>query len=319
MRVLLAFLTTRMSFCYDGRGNEQIGTEVEERYSMAIDPNQNTYVVDAESMAEMTRLIEQDITITQMMGGVFPPDLDLTGIHKILDVACGPGGWVREVAYQYPDIQVHGIDKSRRMIEYAQAFVGVQELENVTFSIADVLQPLDFPDATFDLVNARALVAFVPKTAWPGLVKEFARITRPGGVIILTECDNSGDTNSPAYERYKQLVMQAMAATGLSHHPYGTDWHLTPFLGKYLQDAGCEQISLKAHVLDFSAGAPARQGFYENVKIAFKLVQPFVIKQNLATQKELDLLYDQVLAEMLSDDFRALMYWLTTWGIRKKS
>jgi len=61
-------------------------------------PDENNYFIDAESATEMTRLINQDRLFTENMGGLFPERNDVSSMHDILDIACGPGGWVLEVA-----------------------------------------------------------------------------------------------------------------------------------------------------------------------------------------------------------------------------
>src|SRR5579884_2554771 len=164
--------------------------------------SENTYVAPTESAAEMARLIDQDRLVTEAMGGLFPPDLDPKAVRAVLDVGCGPGGWAREVAYQYPEMRVTGIDISQTMIDYANGFVRVEGLDNAQFQIMDATQPLAFPDGSFDVVNARFMVGFLRRSAWPGVVRELARVTRPGGRIILTECDQTGTTNSEAYHTY---------------------------------------------------------------------------------------------------------------------
>jgi len=91
----------------------------------------STYLSDPESGAEMARLIDQDRLITKGMGGLLAelaPEM-LPRIHRILDVACGPGGWAQEVAYTYPEKEVVGVDISQAMIEYAHAQAQVQELQ----------------------------------------------------------------------------------------------------------------------------------------------------------------------------------------------
>src|SRR6266436_6885658 len=119
----------------------------------ASNPNrrENIYFNDPESGAEMARLMDQDRLITRGMGGLFPERSDLSGIQRILDVACGPGGWAQEVAFAYPEIEVVGFDISRAMIDYANAFARVQGLHNLSFQVMDILQPLTFPDSSFDL------------------------------------------------------------------------------------------------------------------------------------------------------------------------
>ncbi|GHP00378.1 hypothetical protein KSF_104250 [Reticulibacter mediterranei] len=54
---------------------------------------QNRYFIDTESAAEMARLLQQERLLTRAMGSLFPSDLDPTHLHRVLDIACGPGGW----------------------------------------------------------------------------------------------------------------------------------------------------------------------------------------------------------------------------------
>src|SRR4051812_46651907 len=104
---------------------------------------QNPYFIDTESAAEMARLLDQDRLLTQGMGGLLVErNNDFSGITRVLDVGCGPGGWVQEVAFTSPEIEVIGIDISRTMIEYAQTQAQVQHLDNAVFAIMDATRPL---------------------------------------------------------------------------------------------------------------------------------------------------------------------------------
>jgi len=274
----------------------------------------NSYVINTESGAEMARLIDQDKFITKCMGGLFPEISELAKVGSTLDVACGPGGWAQEMAYTYPDMQVVGVDISRRMIEYAKALSQVQGLDNVEFRVMDVLKPLDFPDASFDLINARFLVGFVHADSWVPLMKELMRILRPGGILRFTECDGRLTTSSQAYEKYLDLMMQAFALDGRVLN--GSTYHagVTPMLGWFFQEVGCQNIQEKVHLLNCSAGYEAYAGMCEDVKVGLKLVQPFLVRMKVATEEELEELYQQLLAEWLSDDFRGLWYFLSVWG-----
>jgi ubiquinone/menaquinone biosynthesis C-methylase UbiE len=283
---------------------------------MPSDPpqNENTYILDAESGTEMARLMMQDRLITKGMGGLFPERDDISSMHDILDIACGPGAWVLDVAYTYPKIEVVGVDISRNMIEYARAQAWTQGLNNTHFQAMDVLKPLAFPDNSFDLVNARFLVGFMPATAWPRLIDECMRITRPGGVIRLTEFDEPGTTNSPAFEEWMAMTFRAIQMAGLTSAPDGRNFGITPLLGRLLYEADCQDIDRKPHVVDFSAWTEEHETMYQNCVIAFKLVQPFLIKMGVTTQEEADQKYQQMLIEMMLKDFYALWYYLTVWG-----
>lgn len=274
----------------------------------------NTYFIDPENAAEMARLTKQDRFITKEMGGVLPERTSLAGLHQVLDLACGPGGWVLDLAQEYPQIQVTGIDISELMIAFARSRASSQGLPNATFQVMNVLQPLDFPDATFDLVNARLLVGFMPTSAWPLLLQESLRITRTGGSIRLTEGDTWGLTTSPAIEQLRCLFSRALQIAGYSFSPDGQTAGITPVLRRLLREAGYQNIQRKAHAIDYSYGTDAYEDFILNFQIAFQLMQPFLITCGVTTQEEVSLLYDQAIREMRAKDFGGVWFFLTMTG-----
>lgn len=277
--------------------------------------NGNVYFNDPESGAEMARLLEQDRLITKGMGGLFPERAnDFSGISRILDVACGPGGWVQDVAFAHSEIEVVGFDISRAMIEYTHAQARVQGLDNASFLVMDLLKPLEFPDQSFDLVNAR-FINFLPAATWPPLMQEFRRISRPGGFIRLTESEWWYFTTSPALENLNALIIRALKLQG-SFSQTGRFTGILPMLASLLRDAGCVNIQYVPHAIDFSAGTEAYTGFRRDASVVFKLFQPFILRMGVTTQEEVNQLYEQMLLEMLQEDFRALMLPLTAWGER---
>ena len=279
-------------------------------------PNEqeNTYVIDSESGTEMARLTDQDRLLTEAMGSLFSPGLDLSSVSRVLDVACGPGGWGLEVAYRHPEIDIVGLDISQIMIQYANAQADVQHLSNAHFQVGDVLKTLPFDENTFDVVNARFMISFMPKDAWPRVVQELVRVLKPGGTLCLTETDDWGVTTSPSLEQMKRLVYKAAAEAGRSLEPEGRHFGITPMLGAFLKQAGCQDISEQAAVLNASFGEKAYEGNYRNFQFLLQLIQPFLLKMRVATQEELNTLYDNVLLEMLSPDYRAIWYFLRVWG-----
>ena len=50
---------------------------------------ENAYVIDIESAAELARLLHQDRHVTKSMGGLLAEQSDISNIHDILDIACG--------------------------------------------------------------------------------------------------------------------------------------------------------------------------------------------------------------------------------------
>ena len=281
-----------------------------------IDPLKSgkVYFNDPESGAEMVRLLEQDRLMTQGMGGLLPErSNDFSGIQRVLDAACGPGGWVQEVALAHREIEVVGFDISQAMIDHARMQAQVHSLDNARFMVMNLLQPLDFPASSFDLVNAR-FINFLPAAAWPKLLQEFRRIARPGGIIRLTESEWWYYTNSPALENLNALIIRALKLQGGSFSERFTG--VLPMLGRFLLDAGCSTINYQPHVIDYSFSTEAYQGFRQDAAVVFKSFQPFIVRMGVATQKEVDQLYEQMRLEMLQEGFRGLMLPVTAWGVK---
>jgi ubiquinone/menaquinone biosynthesis C-methylase UbiE len=273
----------------------------------------NVYFSNPESSVEMSRLLDQDRLFTEGMGGLLAEFDDLSRFHRVLDIACGPGGWAQELAMAHPEMEVEGFDISQTMIDYARAFAEVRKLTNLTFHVMDVQKPLDFDDNSFDLVNSR-FINFLPAAAWPKLMDELNRITRPSGVIRMTESEWWYFSNSPALGNLNAMLIRALKVQGDSFDKNGRFTGVLPMLGKFLRDIHFVNIQQKSHVIDYSFGSRAWEGFRQDARANFKLFQPFIIRMGAATQEELDQLYQQMLAEMASETFRGLMFPLTVWG-----
>ena len=280
----------------------------------SLPPREDTYFIDPEDATEKARLLLQGRLITQNMGSLLPEGIEPQKVHDVLDMACGPGGWVIDVAFEYPEMQVVGVDISQQMIAYASALARVQRLGNASFSEMNLLKPLEFAEQSFDLVNGRLLMSFMPRTAWVGLVQECMRVLRPGGTLRLTEADNFGITNAPAYEKLNRLMVRAMHKAGQTFSPELDTFGVTPMLGAFLRRAGYVNLRQKAHVVDFSFDTEAHDGWYENFTFTFQLLQPFMVKMQVTTSEEVDQLYHQAREEMTREDFRAVWFYLSVWG-----
>ena len=277
--------------------------------------SESTYVIDSESAAETARLMHQDRLITEQIGGLFPLEIDSSKISQILDLACGPGGWALAVAHAYPKTQVIGVDISQTVVRYANAQAWAQGLNNAHFEVLDILKPLEFDDASIDVVNARLLFGFMLTKAWPGLLRECMRILRPGGLICLNECE-IGITNSPASEHLGALFLRAIQRAGMVFSPDAHHLGITPMLGSLLRAAGLRDIQQRTAVIDYSTGTTIHDAFCQNIMIGSKLAQPFMIKMDVSTQEELDRYYQQCLDEVYADDFRGVWYYLRVWGTK---
>jgi ubiquinone/menaquinone biosynthesis C-methylase UbiE len=275
------------------------------------------FVQDRKSEKELTRLAIQDRLITTAMGGVLPEQADPTVFHRVLDVGCGTGGWLIEAAQTYPMMSLMGIDISQRMIKYARAQANAHQLnDRVEFCVMDALETLEFPAACFDLVNLRFGVSFVRTWDWPRMLGELLRVTRPGGVVRVTDIEAIHQSNSLALMQLLEILQCAFYRAGhlFTQETTGVTDHLVRLLDQY----GWKQVQMKNHVMEYRAGTVQGEAYYEDIMLGFRTVRPFIQKWGCAS-KDYEVIYQQALGEMRQPDFLAVANLLTVWGNKPRS
>lgn len=99
---------------------------------------------------------------------------------KILDLGCGPGTWIMDVATEYPNSEFIGVDM-------CDIFPNNIRPANVTFQVGNVLEGLAFEDNSFDMVSLRFFILAFRKEEWAGVLKEIRRVLKPGGFVLSIE------------------------------------------------------------------------------------------------------------------------------------
>jgi SAM-dependent methyltransferase len=113
---------------------------------------------------------------------------------RILDAGCGSGSMAREIAKAASGSTVVGIDLRDKYIDYARRRAEVEGLRNLTFQTGDVRE-LPFEDGSFDIIWTKYLLQWVadPMRA----MREFARVLKPGGLLVSANFDGFAVTNEP--------------------------------------------------------------------------------------------------------------------------
>lgn len=150
----------------------------------------------------------------------------ITAPNALLDVGSGTGRWALEMAQQFPNARVTGIDVTPTIPDAPL---------NTQFVQHDILKGLPFPPASFDYVHARLLVAAIPTQAWQGLFKEYLRITRPGGWVELLEGGTTFLNPGPCTQQY-------LAWWDKLSRPRGIDAAFMNHLPDLMQQLGYEQV-----------------------------------------------------------------------------
>jgi tRNA G46 methylase TrmB len=99
----------------------------------------SNYINNVENVGEQVRLDHQAGLVIEAIGHL-PHALRGRPFQNILDLGCGSGRWALDMAYQYPDAEIVGVDSSNTLVEYAQAQAKTMNRDNVKFILFDALE-----------------------------------------------------------------------------------------------------------------------------------------------------------------------------------
>lgn len=128
--------------------------------------------------------------------------------NTILDVACGTGRWMLDVAQDFPSASITGID----LAPPDPATSKISFPGSCQFLQGNIIKGLPFNDQSFDFVHQRFLVLALPLQHWEADIRELVRVTRSGGWLELVEADlefhNQGSAGTRLYSWIEQASQQ---------------------------------------------------------------------------------------------------------------
>jgi ubiquinone/menaquinone biosynthesis C-methylase UbiE len=293
----------------------QPGLILKKRRESGMDDLAGTYFVqDRSNQEELKRLIVQERMVTDAMGGVLPEQQDPTLFQQVLDIGCGPGGWLIEMAQVHPQIKkLYGIDISPTMIQYAQKRAEEQQLpkERVEFLVMDALRMLEFPNSFFDLVNFRFSVSFMRKWDWPKMFSEMHRVLKPQGIVRIVEVETNVESSSTAFSNIMALMRRGFERAGylFEETPTGLTDHLPELLLRH----DFQNIRTCKTPVVFRAGTETGKAFFEDFTRIFHTIRPFFQRYGCLPQ-DYDALCQQATQDMQQPDFVAEGTYHTIWA-----
>ncbi|KAK3292328.1 S-adenosyl-L-methionine-dependent methyltransferase, partial [Chaetomium fimeti] len=137
---------------------------------------------------------------------IFPP---VPRPRRILECGSGSGAWAMEVAEQYPNCEVIGID--------VYPYPAPEDIPpNLDFQVDDLNSPSTFPSNYFDLVHSRMMAGGIHANRWMNYLSDILRVLRPGGwcqmveIYFNAQSDNGTLTANHALQVWSQNYMQSM-------------------------------------------------------------------------------------------------------------
>jgi len=127
--------------------------------------------------------------------------LNLKESDLVLDAGSGTGNL--SVLIEKTGARVVGIDFSNVGVS-----IHKRKIPNADVRIGDLTQPLPFPDNHFDKICSNNVIYTIPIEKRPNLFKEFYRVLKPGGVIVISNIHKSFSPSRIYTDHVRREFMQ---------------------------------------------------------------------------------------------------------------
>ncbi|CAG8573953.1 2822_t:CDS:2 [Ambispora gerdemannii] len=156
-----------------------------------------------------------------------------SGRARVLDIGCGPGTWVLDMANDYTLSQFTGVDISA-------TFPNSVKPMNVNFEQCDVVnEKLPFETDTFDLIHVRFMGSCFTEVEWSErVIPDLFRVLKPGGYIEIMDLDMKAMNEGPSTNELLSAIQAQLTSKKIN--PI-----ITPLLDKFLESAGIVDIDIE--------------------------------------------------------------------------
>lgn len=290
-----------------------------ERKRMENEQTGTYFVSPQDSQEENRRLDVQSQIVGRAQGGSLPEQADPGAFRCVLDIGCGTGNWLIDVAGDYPEIrELVGVDISQSRIAFAREMAARAGVENrVRFQVMDAILGLsesDFPDEYFDLVNVRFAMSWLrvlpTDNAWLRLLAKIRRVLRPGGTIRLVETQMER-ANMPAFNRFWDLGIAGARQSGHITDEIESIAELFPHL---LDTAGFSHIQRREIETVYRSGDPDFSQLVESKRLLVRNSEDHLTKWLHVT--DYPKLAEYIYRELDDPGFELTWTIITAWGVK---
>lgn len=126
---------------------------------------------------------------------------------RICDFGCGDGCLIKELISKNPDLQIIGVDISKRAISFAKAFLEGNEKVYFFSSLSDIDKEL----LPLDAVIAVEVLEHIPPTQLKLIFDEISSLLRPKGIFIVTVPTINIPLNPKHYQHFTLESLKSYA------------------------------------------------------------------------------------------------------------
>ncbi len=253
--------------------------------------------------------------LLQVQGGRLHPErIPVNTMESILDLGCGTGEWIFDLARRYPKLRIYGIDSNEEVLHQAKVRRNTSSLRQVELRHMDLLQGLPIPTACVDFVHMRRFARYIKPQAWPSMISECVRVLRPSGWLNIVELELC-EISSPACLTIHRAMLQARTKIGRTLDATGSTLGVAQRLYAMLLDAGLYEVGYDVFTIDLGTmgGNTAHVFLSEIVRHAF-ILKPLVIQQGILESDEFDTLVEQARVELQSPDLCGWAILISAYG-----
>jgi len=156
---------------------------------------------------------------------------------RLLDIGCGTGRTLHQLAITHPRMRLHGTDLSPAYIKKARERLA--DVGELTLAVENG-EALPWADDTFDAVTSTYMFHELPRNARRNVVREMLRVVRPGGLVVVE--DSAQVSESP------ELADVLHGFPREFHEPFYADY-LEDDLGAMLGEIGFVGVSTEPHLV----------------------------------------------------------------------
>ena len=185
----------------------------------------------------------------------------LDSFTSILDFGCGCGRILLHLAHLAETASVHGVDIDARAVRWA-----AENLPWADLKVNRTEPPLEFGDATFDLVYNHSVFTHLDEEHQDLWLTELRRVTRPGGILVLSVHGEKpltdfeeGSRNAGGDPRHVREEVRRRGISFVKHDghvggPHNDGYHSTFHAPWYVIDHWSAYFTVRAYVLQGSLG-----------------------------------------------------------------
>ncbi|KAL0096954.1 S-adenosyl-L-methionine-dependent methyltransferase [Phycomyces blakesleeanus] len=132
----------------------------------------------------------------------FPTPVDFASLEngRVLDIGCGPGSWCLDLAADFPELEIIGLDFQESMFPDAGTIP-----PNCIFIRYNVLMGLgQFEEKSIDYCHIRFMNLSLTVRQYAQVVRDCWRVLKPGGYLEMMEMDMMIYSPGPTMEKLNE-------------------------------------------------------------------------------------------------------------------